>query len=141
MSDRQMRNGFAEPLQVVFQDFMADWLFSREKCAQDIMDTYFTPDFVAHIDGHILQRSEFRSRIDRMRQDADVESQEFLEMMEQGERLFSMHTTRGISRKTNQPFQTRAIAFFAFKEKKIESGYLNSVTLGHPDDADFASRY
>lgn len=140
MSARQNRNGFTGPLQTIFQDFMADWVFDAEKSAQEIIDTYFAPDFYAEIDGHHLSRDTFRSRVDRMRREADVEAQDFLEMMESGDRLFSMHTTRGMSLASGQPFETRAIAFFQFDGKRIAKGYLNSVTLGDPRDADFASR-
>lgn len=140
MAGRQIKNGFTEPLQTIFQDFMADWVFDAEKGAQEIIDTYFTPDFSAEIDGHGLSREDFQSRIDRMRQDAVVEEQEFVEMMESGDRLFSMHITRGMSHASNHPFETRAIALFVFEGKKIKKGYLNSVTLGDPSDADFASR-
>ncbi|MEM6461173.1 MAG: hypothetical protein AAF724_04585 [Pseudomonadota bacterium] len=138
--DRQQRNGFDGPLQTVFQDFMADWIFRREKSAQEIMDSYFTEDFSTEIDGHLLDRAAFQSRIDRMRHDADVEGQEFIEMMETENKLFSMHLTRGLSLVTRKPFQTRAIAVFTFAGAKIRSGYLNSVTLGDARDADFASR-
>ena len=140
MPGRQNRNGFTGPLQTLFQDFMADWVFAAEKSAQEIIDTYFTEDFSAEIDGHDLSREQFQSRIDRMRKDADVERQDFVEMMESGDRLFSMHTTRGVSLASGQPFETRVIAFFVFEGKRLKKGYLNSVTLGDPSDADFASR-
>ena len=140
MSERQKRNGFDEPFQSVFQDFMAAWLFSEEASPSEVMDAYFTPDFVAEIDGHILERKEFQSRISRMRQDAEIYEQEFIEMMETGNKVFSMHITRGISRASQQPFETRAIALFEFAGMKLRHGYLNSVTLGDSRDADFASR-
>ena len=140
MADRQNRNGFTGPLQTIFQDFMADWVFATDKSAQQVMDTYFTADFTAEIDGHELSRDQFQSRIDRMRRDAVVDSQDFVEMMEKGDKLFSMHTTRGTSRSSGHPFETRAIALFVFQAEKIKKGYLNSVTIGDPRDADFASR-
>jgi len=119
---------------------MFDWVFEPKKSPQEVMDTYFTPDFSAEIDGHRLSRDVFQSRINRMREDADVEEQDFVEMMEDGDRLFSMHYTRGKSLVTGQKFETRAIAFFVFEGKRIKKAYLNSVTLGDPRDADFASR-
>ena len=140
MPGRQITNGFDRPLQIIFQAFMADWVFASEKSAQKIMDTYFTPDFFADIDGHHLSRAQFERRIDRMRKDASVETQEFMEMMEAGDRLFSMHTTRGLSLASGHPFETRAIALFIFEGTKMKQGYLNSATLGDPSDADFASR-
>lgn len=140
MPGQQITNGFDAPLQTIFQAFMADWVIASEKSAQEIMDTYFTPDFFADIDGHHLARAQFQSRIERMRKDASVETQEFIEMMEDGDRLFSMHTTRGLSLSSGHPFETRAIALFVFEGTKIKKGYLNSATLGDPSDADFASR-
>ncbi|MCV0426114.1 MAG: nuclear transport factor 2 family protein [Roseibium sp.] len=140
MTGKQKRNGFNGPLQTQFQDFMSDWVFATQMSAQDVLDTYFTDDFSAEIDGHILSKAQFQSRIDRMRQDADVHEQDFVEMMEDGDRLFSMHYTRGRSRVTDQPFETRAIAFFLYEGNKMKKGYLNSATLGDPRDADFASR-
>lgn len=140
MSGQQNRGGFSGPLETVFQDFMFDWVFEPKKSPQEVMDTYFTPDFSAEIDGHRLSRDVFQSRINRMREDADVEEQDFVEMMEDGDRLFSMHYTRGKSLVTGQKFETRAIAFFDFEGKRIKKAYLNSVTLGDPRDADFASR-
>ena len=140
MTGRQIKNDFSGPLQTLFQEFMADWAFSREKSAQEMIDTYFTPDFSAELDGHHLSRETFRSRIERMRQDAVVEEQEFVEMMEAGNKLFSMHSTRGRSVASGQPFETRVIAFFLFQGEKIKTCYLNSVTHGDPRDADFASR-
>ena len=140
MPDQQNRNGFTEPLQTLFQDFMADWVFAADKSPQEIIDTYFTAGFSAEIDGHDLSRAQFQSRIERMRKEAVVESQDFEEMMESGDRLFSMHTTRGVSLASGHPFETRVIALFVFEGKKIKKGYLNSVTFGDPRDADFASR-
>ncbi len=140
MPVRQNRNGFTGSLQTIFQDFMADWVFAAGKSAQEIADTYLAPDFSAEIDGHDLSRQQFQSRIDRMRKDAAVERQDFVEMMESGNRLFSMHVTRGKSHASGHPFETRAIALFLFQGKRIKKGYLNSVTLGDPRDADFASR-
>lgn len=140
MPGQQNRNGFNGRLQTVFQDFMADWVFSDDQSAQQIMDTYFTPDFSAEIDGRHLSRDIFQSRINRMRQDADVEEQDFVEMMEEGDRLFTMHYTRGKSLVTGKKFETRAIAVHRFEGKRIKKSYLNSVTLGDPRDADFASR-
>ena len=64
----------------------------------------------------------------------------FMEMMEAGDKLFSMHTTRGLSLASGHPFETRAIALFIFEGTKMKQGYLNSATLGDPSDADFASR-
>ena len=140
MTGRQITNDFDGPLQAVFQKMMADWNLSKEKSAQEIVDTYLAPDFSAEIDGHYLSRETFRSRIDRMRQDAVVEEQEFVEMMEAGDKLFSMHNTRGRSVASGQPFETRVIAFFLFQGEKMKKCTLNSVTLGDPRDADFASR-
>lgn len=140
MSGHQNRNGFNQPLQSIFQDFMYDWIFIREKSAQEVMRTYFTSDFSADIDGRTLSHDEFQSRIDRMRQDAEVHEQDFVEMMEAGNKLFSMHHTRGKSLASGQKFETRAIALFHFQGKQIRKGFLNSVTLGDPRDADLASR-
>ena len=140
MSGKQNRNGFSKPLQTRFQDFMQDWVFVTGLSAKEVMDTYFTQDFSAEIDGHVLSRERFQSRIDRMRQDADVAEQDFAEMMEDGNRLFTMHYTRGRSRVTDMPFETRAIAFLIFEGNKVKKAYLNSVTVGDPRDADFASR-
>lgn len=140
MPGQQITNGFNGPLQTIFQAFMADWVLVPEKGAQDVMDTYFAPEFVAEIDGHRLSRARFQSRIDRMRKDASVETQEFIEMMETDDRLFSMHTTRGQSLASGHPFETRAIALFVVEGGKMKKGYLNSATLGDPSDADFASR-
>ncbi|MES0882921.1 nuclear transport factor 2 family protein [Roseibium sp. SCP14] len=140
MPGQQNRYSFNGPLQTVFQDFMADWVFSDDHTAQQIMETYFTPDFSAEIDGRHLSHDIFQRRIGRMRQDAEVEEQDFVEMAEDGNRLFSMHNTRGKSLVSGQRFETRAIAFFRFDGKRIKKGYLNSVTPGDPSDADFASR-
>jgi len=140
MPGQQITNGFDGPLQTIFQAFMADWVLVPEKSAQEVMDTYFTSDFFADIDGHHLSRAQFQRRIDRMRKDAAVETQEFVEMMETDDRLFSMHTTHGQSLASGYPFETRAIALFVFEGGKIKRGYLNSATLGDPSDADFASR-
>lgn len=140
MPGQQITNGFDESLQTIFQAFMADWVLVPEKSPQEVMDTYFTSDFCADIDGHRLSRAQFQRRIDRMRKDAVVETQEFIEMMETGDKLFSMHTTRGLSLASGHPFETRAIALFVFEGGKIKKGFLNSATLGDPSDADFASR-
>lgn len=140
MSGTQNRGGFTAPLQTIFQDFMFDWLFEPKKTPADVMETYFTPDFSAEIDGRTLFRDRFQSRIERMRKDAEVDEQDFVEMMEDGNRLFTMHNTRGKSLVTGQTFETRAIALFVFDGKRIRKGFLNSVTLGDPRDADFASR-
>ena len=141
MSDeRQVRNDFNGRLQTLFQDFFFDWAFSSEMSDQEIMDRYFTPDFSAHIDGVDLDKDQFQSRVGRMRREAIVEHQEFIEMMEEGDRLFSMHSVRGQSLASGQPFETRAIALFVFKGDKIQTGYLNSATKGAPEDADIASR-
>ena len=104
MTGRQIKNNFDGPLQTIFQNLMADWLFSVERSAQEIVDTYLAPDFSAELDGHYLSRETFQSRIDRMRQDAVVEEQEFVEMMEAGDKLFSMHNVRGRSVASGQPF-------------------------------------
>ena len=138
--ERQVRNDFNGRLQTLFQDFFFDWVFSSEMSDRDIMDRYFTPDFSAHIDGVDLDKDQFQSRVGRMRREAIVEHQEFIEMMEEGDRLFSMHSVRGQSLASGQPFETRAIALFVFKGDKIQTGYLNSATKGAPEDADIASR-
>ncbi|MEM8856257.1 MAG: nuclear transport factor 2 family protein [Pseudomonadota bacterium] len=140
MAGRQLTGGFTGRLQTRFQAFMADWVLRGDSSVEALADTYLAPDFTALIDGKMLSRTVFQNRIARMRNDAIVEEQEFVEMMEEGDRLFSMHITRGVSRETGQPFQTRAIAFFVFEGERIKTGYLNSVTLGDPRDADFASR-
>ncbi|MEM9635171.1 MAG: nuclear transport factor 2 family protein [Pseudomonadota bacterium] len=136
---QQNRNGFNKPLQTIFQDFMADCVFSDDHTAQQIMEIYFTPDFSEEIDGRHLSHDIFQRRIGRMRQDTEVEEQDFVEMTEDGDRIFTMHYTRGKSLVSGQHFEIRAIAFFRFDGKRIKKGYLNSVTLGDPSDADFAS--
>ena len=141
MSDeRQVRHDFNGRLQTLFQDFFFNWVFSSAMSDEEIMDRYFTPDFSAHIDGVDLDKDQFQSRVGRMRREAIVEHQEFIEMMEEGDRLFSMHSVKGQSLASGQPFETRAIAFFVFKGDKIETAYLNSATKGAPEDADIASR-
>ena len=138
--ERQVRHSFNGRLQTLFQDFFFNWVFSSEMSDQEIMDRYFTPDFSAHIDGVDLNKEQFQSRVGRMRREAIVERQEFIEMMEQGDRLFTMLSVQGKSLTSGQPFETRAIALFVFKGDKIDTGYLNSATKGAPEDADIASR-
>lgn len=140
MSDKQIRNGFHGPLQTILQDCMADWVFSVEKSPQEIADEYLTADYVASIDGHELDKATFVSRLERIREEVVPEIQEFLEMMEEGNKVFSMHTIRGVSRTSGEPFDSRVIALFIFENQKIKRVYLNSVTLGDPRDADLASR-
>ncbi|MEM1130554.1 MAG: nuclear transport factor 2 family protein [Pseudomonadota bacterium] len=140
MSGKQNRNGFDGRLQTILHSVMFDWQLSSQKTAAEIMATYMTPDFSAEIDGHTLDHDTFQSRIDRMRRDAEVATQDFVEMMEEGDRVFSMHHISGMSRATGQPFETRVIALFYFSGDKIRKCYLNSVTLGDARDADFASR-
>ena len=137
---RQITKSFNGRLQKIFQEFFYNWVFSTEMSDREIIDRYFTENFSALIDGKELGRDDFLHRIQRMRQEAVVEKQEFIEMMEEGDKLFSMHTVMGKSLASGQPFKTRAIALFVFKDSKIEEGYLNSATQGDPRDSDIASR-
>ena len=137
---KQITNSFDGKLQKIFQDFFYNWVFTSEMSDQEIMNKYFSPDFSAIIDGVELERDDFLHRVGRMRREAVVERQEFIEMMEQGDRLFSMHTVKGQSLSSGQPFQTLAIALFIFEGDKIKKGYLNSSTEGDPRDSDIASR-
>ena len=75
-----------------------------------------------------------------MRRGATVEQQNLIEMMEEGNRLFSMNKKKGISNASGKNFETRAIALFIFSGDKISQAYLNSVTIGDPKGLDFASR-
>ena len=136
----QITANFDGRLQKIFQKIFYDWMFLSQKSEKEIMDEYFTRDFSINIDGVQLSRDDFLRRVRRMRQEAVVEKQEFIEMMEDGDRLFSMHTVTGKSLLSGQPFETRVIAFFRFREAQIHEGYLNSVTEGDPRDADMASR-
>ncbi len=140
LDPKQIVHDFDGRLQSIFQQFFYNWVFSREMSAEDIIEKYFSPNFSATIDGVELNRNVFLQRIDRMRQEAIVEKQEFIEMMEEGDKLFTMHTVSGKSLLSGQNFQTRAIALFIFNGDKIERGYLNSATQGDPQDADIASR-
>ncbi|MEM1360846.1 MAG: nuclear transport factor 2 family protein [Pseudomonadota bacterium] len=137
---KQNRNGFDGPLQTVLQDAMAAWFADDQMSAAEMSERFLAPDFSAELDGHILTRRAFEDRIDRMRKDANVEGQDFVEMMEEDDRVFSMHIVRGQSLASGHPFETRVIALFIFESEKIKKVYLNSVTLGDPRDADFASR-
>lgn len=138
---KQITHGFDGRLQKIFQEFFFQWVFSSEMSDQAIMDTYFAADFVAIIDGVELTRDDFMQRVGLMRKTAVVEKQEFVEMMEQGDRLFSMHVVEGQSLSTGSAFKTRAIALFLFDGDRIQTAYLNSATQGDPRDADIASRH
>lgn len=138
---KQITNGFEGKLQKIFQAFFYNWVFSSQMSVHDIMETYFSTDFSALIDGVELKREDFAQRVGLMRRTTLVEKQEFIEMMEEGDRLFSMHTVEGKSLSTDSPFRTRAIALFLFESDKIKTAYLNSATQGDPRDADIASRH
>ena len=138
--ERQKTHRFDGKLQRLFQAFFSDWLFSKRLTEQEMMDRYFTPDFSACIDGIELTSEDFSRRIARMRRETIVEKQEFVEMMETGNKLFSMHTTAGMSLASGKPFETLAIALFVFQGDRIQRGILNSITKGDPEDADMASR-
>jgi len=138
--ERQKTHRFDGKLQHIFQEFLSDWVFSKRLTEQEMMDRYFTPDFSTCIDGIELTREDFSRRLARMRREAVVEGQEFIEMMETDNKLFNMHTTAGMSLTSGKPFETLVIALFVFQGDKIQRGVLNSVTKGDPEDADMASR-
>ena len=137
---KQITNNFDGRLQIIFQEFFRNWVFVSEMSDQEMMDRFFCPDFSALIDGVELKRDDFLRRVGRMRSETVVERQEFIEMMEQGDRLFSMHTVKGQSLSSGQPFKTLIIALFIFEGDKIKKGYANSSTEGDPRDSDIASR-
>ncbi|MTH95789.1 hypothetical protein [Roseibium sp. RKSG952] len=138
---KQNTNGFDGPLQRRFQTFFYDWAFSGEKTAEEVLETYFDREFSALIDGKRLSRKDFGARIVVMRRDVIVERQDFLQMMEDGDRLFSMHRVWGKSLVSEAPFETFAIAYFQFRGGRLLKGYLNSATVGDPRDLDIASRH
>jgi len=137
---RQITNHFNGKLQKIFQDFFYQAFLSTTMNCEDVIETYLTKDFTAYIDGKRFNRNLFSDRIQRMRKEAIVEEQNFLQMMEQDQRLFTQHTVSGLSITTNHSFKTQAIAFLIFKNNKIQTAYLNSATQGDPNDQDIASR-
>ena len=140
LEESETRRNFTRKLQTMFQEFFHNWVLSEEMNDQEIIDKYFSLNFSACIDGVELSRNDFLHRVHRMRQEVAVERLDFIEMMEEDSKLFSMHTISGKSLLSEQHFQTHAIAFFIFKDDKIEKGYLNSATRGNPQDFDIASR-
>ncbi|MEM7120175.1 MAG: nuclear transport factor 2 family protein [Pseudomonadota bacterium] len=138
---KQITHDFDGRLQKIFQEFFFNWFFSSKMSDQDIVDTYIADDFHAIIDGVELNRDDFAQRVSLMRRSAVIERQEFVQMMEQGDRLFSMHVVNGQSLKTDSAFKTRAIALFVFDGDRIKDAYLNSATEGDPRDADIAFRH
>ncbi|MTI44240.1 hypothetical protein JM93_04087 [Roseibium hamelinense] len=138
---KQITNGFNGRLEKRFQAFFYDWMFGDEMSPEQVLETYFDPGFTAVIDWHSLSRAEFGSRIKRMRQEAVVQNQVFHQMMEDGDRLFSMHELSGVSLASGKPFETFAIAYFEFNDNRLLRGYLNSVTKGDARDRDIASQH
>ena len=137
---RQVTNNFNGRLQKILQGCFYEWFFTDRLSDQEVIEKYFATDFSALIDGVELDRHVFEQRVHRMRQEAIVERQEFVEMIEQDNKLFSMHTVEGKSLLSGQQFATRVIALFVFNDEKIERVYVNSATKGDPRDADIASR-
>ncbi|WP_299002232.1 nuclear transport factor 2 family protein [uncultured Shewanella sp.] len=137
---KQITHDFNAKYQKIFQHFFYQWVFSEKLTAEQIMDEFFTDDFTAIIDGNLLTRQDFLRRIGKMRAETLIEQQEFLQMMEQENKLFSMHTVKGKMLADDSDFETRAIAYFEFRDDKLHQGYLNSATAGKLHSHDIASR-
>lgn len=103
---------------------------------ENVIRQFFSEDYVQHVDGKILNLSDFIQHIHSLKERIQDITIEFEQLISDDDKACSVHIARG-TKENGEKVETKVIAFFQVKEGKISlCDELSHILHGKDEDKD-----
>ncbi len=115
-------------------------MFESDSVDQRVIDRYFSPSYVQHVDGKTLNFNAFVDHVRELKRTVAKLEVTFEEMLAETNKVMEIHRVRG-EKRDGSKFAARLMSFWLIEDGKIVlCDELSHLQHGVPEDRDLGSR-